>query len=168
MWRRQSSSTNRFRMTVKTLERAQLSHALLTITGWPHSWPFTSVRGCASVAAAIPQFVSYWQPMRNTSGHLIYNSKQLLCVCHCTHTEGMIILDGHWLLSLEEEEDYRPYLCLAGSILFHCHLGFSTLSPPSPSPRLNQSLPLFLSPTWLLISTGSTGTTGLCSVLRAG
>lgn len=46
--------------------------------------------------------------------------------------------------------NYSPYLCLAGSMLFHCHLwflfSFSSLSL-SFSLRLDRSLPLFLSPT---------------------
>lgn len=87
VWRRQSNSTNGFRTTVKTLGRAQLSHALLTITGWPPRLTLYECEGCGRVAAAIPQFVSNWQPMRNTSGHLIYNSKQLLCVCAVAHTQ---------------------------------------------------------------------------------
>lgn len=42
----------------------------------------------------------------------------------------------------EEEENYRPYLCLAGSILFHCHLWF-VFSFSSFSSRISPSLSSF-------------------------
>ena len=61
-----------------------------------------------------------------------------------TQTKGVAILNVHWLFSQQKEENDRPYLCLAGSILLHCHLwflfSFSTFSV-SPAESVPPSLP---------------------------
>lgn len=79
-----------------------------------------------------------------------------------THTYSHPVSHPH-----THNENHRPYLCLVGSILFHSVIfGFCSLSPPLGSLRLDQSLPLLLSPTLLAFATGLTRTTGFCSQKR--